>query len=42
MRDLQVGDTAPGFTLQTSTGATVSLLAYRGRHVVIHFVREFS
>jgi peroxiredoxin Q/BCP len=34
---LQVGDTAPDFTLTASDGSEVSLSDYRGRKVVLYF-----
>jgi peroxiredoxin Q/BCP len=34
---LQVGDTAPGFSLPDSTGKQVSLADYKGRSVVVYF-----
>ena len=34
---LQVGDTAPGFTLTADDGSEVSLSDYRGRKVVLYF-----
>jgi peroxiredoxin Q/BCP len=37
MTTVNVGDTAPGFTATTDSGATVSLSDYRGRRVVIYF-----
>jgi len=33
---------APPFTLATAAGDTVSLYDYRGRPVVLFFVREFT
>lgn len=32
-----VGETAPGFTLQSATGDTVSLADYRGQNVLLYF-----
>ena len=37
MSGLQVGDVAPGFTVTTDSGATVSLSDYRGKRVVLYF-----
>ena len=37
MSALQVGDVAPGFTVTTDSGATVSLSDYRGKRVVLYF-----
>jgi peroxiredoxin Q/BCP len=34
---LQVGDTAPGFTLTADDGSEVSLSDYRGKKVVLYF-----
>jgi peroxiredoxin Q/BCP len=34
---LQVGDTAPEFTLPDADGNTVSLAGYRGRKVIVYF-----
>lgn len=34
---LKIGDPAPDFTAQTTSGATVSLRALRGRPVVVYF-----
>lgn len=34
---LQVGDTAPGFTLMADDGSEVSLSDYRGKKVVLYF-----
>ncbi|MFC7668654.1 peroxiredoxin [Hymenobacter humi] len=34
---LQVGQTAPDFTLKTTTGETFRLSQLRGRHVVLYF-----
>jgi peroxiredoxin Q/BCP len=34
---LDVGDTAPDFSLTASDGSTVSLADLRGRHVVVYF-----
>ncbi len=34
---LKVGDTAPDFTLPSSTGKQISLKDYRGRPVVVAF-----
>ena len=36
-RMLNVGDTAPAFSVRDHTGATRSLSDYRGRHVVLWF-----
>ena len=37
MPKLDVGDTAPDFSLTASDGSTVSLADLRGRHVVVYF-----
>ena len=37
MSGLQVGDVAPGFTVTTDSGASVSLSDYRGKRVVLYF-----
>jgi peroxiredoxin Q/BCP len=37
MSRLSVGDTAPDFTLPDADGHDVSLVSYRGQHVVVYF-----
>lgn len=37
MAQLEVGDTAPDFTLNDSTGKPVSLSDFRGRKVILYF-----
>jgi len=37
MRDLQIGEPAPDFTLKSGTGEVVSLLSLRGKQVVLYF-----
>ncbi|MCK1803224.1 thioredoxin-dependent thiol peroxidase [Brevibacterium sp. R8603A2] len=37
MPRLEIGDTAPDFTLPDSTGTPVTLSDYRGRRVVVYF-----
>jgi peroxiredoxin Q/BCP len=37
MMKLQIGDTAPAFTTQDTTGKTVSLADFRGKKVVLYF-----
>jgi len=38
-----VGEPAPDFSLVSDTGEPISLSSFRGeRHVIIHFVREFT
>ena len=39
---LQVGDTAPGFSVQDHTGKTVSLSDYHGKIVVLWFYPRAS
>ena len=36
--EVSIGDTAPGFTLQTPSGETVSLADFQGQHVVLEWV----
>jgi len=36
---LKVGDTAPDFELPTADGATVRLVDYRGKPLVLVFIR---
>lgn len=39
---LEIGSTAPAFTLPATGGKTISLSDFRGdQHVVIFFMREF-
>ncbi|MDR0848384.1 MAG: peroxiredoxin [Propionibacteriaceae bacterium] len=37
MTNLQIGDTAPSFTLPDSTGALVSLNSFAGRKLIVYF-----
>ena len=39
---VELGMPAPGFTLESSVGHTVSLSDYQGRPVVFYFIREFT
>jgi peroxiredoxin Q/BCP len=39
---LAVGDLAPDFHLPASTGREITLGEYRGRHVVLFFVRSYQ
>lgn len=36
--EVSIGETAPGFSLQTPSGETVSLADFRGKHVVLEWV----
>lgn len=41
--EVYVGSPAPDFTLESNTGAEVTLSNYRGRTaVVLYFMREFT
>ncbi len=40
--DLGVGSAAPDFKLPQSTGGEVALADYRGKSVVLFFVREYN
>jgi thioredoxin-dependent peroxiredoxin len=40
--ELKVGDAAPEFKLPSNTGAEISLSDFRGRKVVLFFVREYN
>ena len=39
---VELGMPAPGFILESSAGHPVSLSDYRGRPVVLYFIREFT
>jgi cytochrome oxidase Cu insertion factor (SCO1/SenC/PrrC family) len=38
---IQIGQQAPGFTLQSADGRTLSLSDYRGKNVVLVFYRGY-
>lgn len=41
--ELRPGDTAPAFTCETLEGGQTSLAALlAGKHLVLHFMREFT
>jgi len=39
--ELEVGSIAPDFKLQSTRGGEVSLSDYRGKKVILFFVREY-
>jgi peroxiredoxin Q/BCP len=40
--DLLIGSSAPDFKLPPNTGGEITLSDYRGKKVVIFFVREYN
>ena len=40
--ELKVGSSAPDFKLPQNTGGEISLSDYRGKKIVLFFVREFN
>jgi thioredoxin-dependent peroxiredoxin len=40
--ELLVGSSAPNFKLPANTGGEIALSDYRGKKVVLFFVREFE
>ena len=40
--ELIVGSTAPDFKLPSNTGGEIALSAYRGKKIILFFVREFN
>ena len=40
--DLEVGSSAPDFKLQTNTGGEIALSDYRGKKIILFFVREYN
>jgi len=40
--ELQVGSSVPDFTLQSNKDGEVTLSTYRGKKVVLFFVREYN
>ena len=40
--ELEVGSAMPDFKLMANTGAEISLSEYRGRKVILFFVREYE
>ncbi len=39
--ELEVGATSPDFKLPANTGGEITLSDYRGKKVILFFVREF-
>lgn len=39
--ELEMGSLAPDFKLQSTTGKEISLSDYRGKKVILFFVREY-
>ena len=40
--ELEVGSSAPGFKLPSNTGGDIALSDYRGKKVILFFVREYN
>ena len=40
--ELTIGSSAPDFKLSANTGGEITLSDYRGKKVVLFFVREFN
>ena len=40
--DLEVSSSAPDFRLPSNTGGEIALNDYRGRKIVLFFVREYN
>jgi len=40
--ELEVGSSAPDFKLPANTGGEIALNDYRGRKIVLFFVREYN
>lgn len=39
--ELEVGAIAPDFKLPSTTGKDISLSAYRGKKIILFFIREY-
>jgi peroxiredoxin Q/BCP len=39
--ELEVGSSAPNFKLASNTGGEIALSDYRGKKVILFFVREY-
>ncbi len=39
--ELQVGSTAPDFKLPSTSGREIALSDYRGKRIILFFVREY-
>jgi peroxiredoxin Q/BCP len=39
--ELEVGSLAPDFKLQATTGGEIALSDYRGKKIILFFVREY-
>ena len=40
--ELEIGATAPDFKLQSNTGGEIALSDYRGKKIILFFVREHN
>lgn len=40
MKEIEIGDEVPDFSLPASTGRNISLSQYRGRKVLLYFTRR--
>jgi peroxiredoxin Q/BCP len=40
--ELEVGSSAPDFRLPSNTGGEIALSDYRGKKIVLFFVREYN
>ncbi len=41
-KELKVGSPVPDFTLPSNTGGEIKISDYRGRKIVLFFVREYE